>query len=663
MERGERIGVLLETDTAGLARLFEDKKWSDSLGRDVTVFTAPCWLVGEGEDDIAGLCRREKLDRVVLVGPPAGGHVPEWVDHDGGDTAVPVVCAPWREQGVPEGADEALARAKVQRAVEMALARVRQARRPQLVNVTARRRVAVIGGNHAAWQAVEALLEGGLEVLLIASEPPRGCFYPLDEQLVGRLSSRPEVEVIDRAELSALTGCLGAYRLLLHTPRGARTEMVGALVVAVDAQTEPLEDLAGLPAGELVLSLRDYVQACRRGEKVADKVCIWLDRDGLDRSCAGRAALEAARQHAARGGQPTLLCRQIPVYGRDGQLLYDQARQAGVTIIRYEQEPQFESNDAACLQVSVTDNVLPDRRLHLSVQRLVIPARVRPSALHARLAELLRQPLDIEGYLQPGNVRHRPVASARRGIYFIGGCHDQCHPGEAALEARAVLAGVRAQLADGKLRLPAERVVVDGDKCASCLTCYRECPHGAITPNTAQHRMDILDPACWQCGICTAVCPGRALEHGSLNLAQMRALLEVAGRDLQGQAPVVVFACRQSAVAAAEEANRLGLSLPAEVVLVDVPCAGLVSEQMILDAIERGARGVLVLGCHHDNCRSLWGSDLARKRLERLEASLQALGVGDKRVLYHSLAANEAHRLQHLLEQACQELADGRIGD
>jgi len=57
---------------------------------------------------------------------------------------------------------------------------------------------------------------------------------------------------------------------------------------------------------------------------------------------------------------------------------------------------------------------------------------------------------------------------------------------------------------------------VDQEKCAACLTCYRACPHGAIEPNTTQHRMDILDPACWQCGICAAVCPGRALEHGVL---------------------------------------------------------------------------------------------------------------------------------------------------
>jgi coenzyme F420-reducing hydrogenase delta subunit len=175
--------------------------------------------------------------------------------------------------------------------------------------------------------------------------------------------------------------------------------------------------------------------------------------------------------------------------------------------------------------------------------------------------------------------------------------------------------------------------------------------------------MEVLDAACWQCGICTAACPGQALEHSALPLDAVHALLSVATQDLQGRAPLVGFACRQSAVPAADGAAQARLELPPDVILVDVPCAGLISENIILDALLQGARGVLVLGCHHDNCRSLWGSDQSRKRITRVHDSLGAAGIEPARVSFHALAANESHRLAHLLQTAASEMPAGRIGE
>ena len=46
--------------------------------------------------------------------------------------------------------------------------------------------------------------------------------------------------------------------------------------------------------------------------------------------------------------------------------------------------------------------------------------------------------LDAEGYLQPSNVRHAPLATARRGIFFVGRCHQETDDGESAVEAEAL---------------------------------------------------------------------------------------------------------------------------------------------------------------------------------------------------------------------------------
>ena len=49
----------------------------------------------------------------------------------------------------------------------------------------------------------------------------------------------------------------------------------------------------------------------------------------------------------------------------------------------------------------------------------------------------------------------------------MGGCHDECDPEEAGLEAQAVLADLMALLPEAKeIQVPAEKVVVDADSLA-----------------------------------------------------------------------------------------------------------------------------------------------------------------------------------------------------
>lgn len=661
-----RVGVLIETGDPAVAASLPSEGFETGLGGpdEVAVFKAASWTGPDAPARIRELCREEGLNRVVICGPsPAAGWGPEWIDREDGQPRVPVTWAAIREHGAWVAEDEQARAAKTQRLVEMAVVRARGTEPRTTTDIPAERTVAVAGNNHAAFRMAAVLLDAGFPVVMLQTGSSDGCFYPISEELVARVTSHASVQVLADASIEQVEGHIGNFRLRVGTPAKRTFFRVGAFVVAVDAEAGPLELDDTLGAPERVLSLREYGEVVANGELNGRSVCVVLDRDGLDRRCAGQAALSSALEHARRGGKPTLLFRQIPVYGHGGQVLYDDARAAGVTVIRYDNAPRFSTANGG-LRVTVSDAALPDGMLEFPADRLVVPARVRPPESHARLAAMLRQPLDLEGYVQPGNVRHRPVGSARRGVYFVGGCHDECDPEEAGLEARAVLADLMALLPDSKtIQVPVDKVVVDADKCAACLTCYRACPHGAIQPDTSQHCMEILDPACWQCGICAAVCPGRALEHGSLRFRQMHDTLQVATRELLGRPPIIAFACRQSAVPSADAAGHTGLALPTDVLLVDVPCAGLVGEQIVLDTMEQGARGVLVLGCHHENCRSLWGSDLSRKRIDKVRGALGAVGVEGDRVRFHTIAANEPHRLAHLLAEACEGMPAGRIAE
>lgn len=666
MERG-LIGVLVETGDRHLLDVLSPEKAKKALAHqgDVMVLDAPSWNGPHAADRIERLCDEKGLSRIVICGPSSEtSTLPEWLGRiDAGAPPVPVTYAAIREHCAWVEKDKAKAEAKGERLLKMAVAGARGATIPIFKEVPVERTVAVIGSNHAAYQMAACLIHAGFPVLLLKTESPSGCFYPLPESLVQDVSSSSAVRLVEEGSLHQVEGCVGSYRLELTTTNGREAFTVGAIVLAVDAQTDNLRLEGLVEENDRVMSLREYGERVSAGQVDSGKVCIWLDRGGPERRCAGQAALRYAIEHAHLGGKPTVLYSHMPVYGHRGQVLCDRARTAGVEFINYNGRlPRIDASDRG-LAVTVTDSVLPHRVLEFHADHLVVPASIRPSTHNGQLAKLFRQPLDVQGYLQSGNVRHRPVGSARRGVFFVGSCHDECDPEEAHVEALAVQAELLALLPEGTVKVPSARVVVDPAKCAQCLTCLRSCPHGAIQLSPSRRRMEVLDPACYQCGICAASCPGSAIEHSSLRSAQMRDILEVATEPMFGRPPIIAFACSQSAIPAASGAGRAGLTLPSDVLLVEVPCAGLVGENLILDALWQGARGVLVLGCHHDNCRSLWGTDLTNRRVLRTRTCLEEVGVDAERVRFYSFAANESHRLAHVLAQAAEELPAEKFDD
>jgi len=663
----ELIGVLIETEDPELEQVLSPEMAKNALAddKDVKVFASPSWNGSKSAERINRLCAEEGLTKVVICGPSSEtSTLPEWLGRtDDVEVAIPISYAAVRDHCARVETSPVSAEFKAERLLKMAIAGARGSAIPELVAVPVERSVAVIGGNHAAYQMASTLLSSGYPVTLIETAPVSGCFYPLSEDLVKSVHSDPALRYIKDATIYQITGCVGSFILRYATSEGSKSIKAGSVVLAVDAQAKPLSIDGALAKSGRVISLREYGDQVKEGRVNGARVCLWLDRDGPERRCAGRAGLETSLEHARVGGKPTVLFSNMPVYGHNGQVLYDDARSSGVKFIKYDGDaPKVKVKDAS-LVISVTDSVLSGRVLEFEVDSLVIPDSMTPSEENQKLSELLRQPLDMEGHLQSGNVRHRPVGSARRGVFFVGGCHDECDPGEAHVEALAVQAGILAALPEGGVEVPLGKAIIDESKCAKCLTCYRACPHGAIQLDPSGYRVIVQDAACYQCGICAAACPGRAIENSSVPMGHMHNVLEIAAADLQGSAPIIAFACRQSAIPAASEAGRLGLKMPSDVLLIDVPCAGQVSENLILDAFEQGARGVLVLGCHHDNCRSLWGNDRTSKRVNRAKKCLAEVGIDMDRTRFHAFASNEAHRLANVLGQASEEFRTDKINE
>ncbi|MBU4173955.1 MAG: hydrogenase iron-sulfur subunit [Actinobacteria bacterium] len=104
---------------------------------------------------------------------------------------------------------------------------------------------------------------------------------------------------------------------------------------------------------------------------------------------------------------------------------------------------------------------------------------------------------------------------------------------------------------------------------------------------------------------------------------------------------IVAFTCNWCAYAGADYAGVSRIQYPPNVRIIRVMCAGRVEPSFILRALEEGADGVLVGGCHEADCHYISGNLKARDRVEDTRELLSLLGLGDERLRIKWVNANE----------------------
>lgn len=122
---------------------------------------------------------------------------------------------------------------------------------------------------------------------------------------------------------------------------------------------------------------------------------------------------------------------------------------------------------------------------------------------------------------------------------------------------------------------------------------------------------------------------------------------------------IVAFCCEHSAYPVANKAGRMRLHYPDNVRIIRVPCAGRVDVQHILKAFEKGAAGVLVMGCQEGACQHLTGNTRAKERVKYTESLLKEVGIDGGRVRMVNLAPDMAQRFIDEVKEMAEKI-EGR---
>ena len=120
---------------------------------------------------------------------------------------------------------------------------------------------------------------------------------------------------------------------------------------------------------------------------------------------------------------------------------------------------------------------------------------------------------------------------------------------------------------------------------------------------------------------------------------------------------VVLFTCNWNAQQSLEEAGKQHLGLPSGVRPLKVDCIGQIGSGTILKAFEKGADGVLLVGCTADECRYEFGSSRAAELFDEVRELARLLGLHEDRLQLYQVRADEGADLIRRVREFVDGLA------
>lgn len=112
---------------------------------------------------------------------------------------------------------------------------------------------------------------------------------------------------------------------------------------------------------------------------------------------------------------------------------------------------------------------------------------------------------------------------------------------------------------------------------------------------------------------------------------------------------IVAFLCNWCSYAGADLAGVSRLQYGPNVRIIRVPCSARINPQFIIKALQNGADGVLVSGCHPGDCHYISGNLVARRKFSLVKTFLEYIGIEPERVQFSWVSASEGGRFADLM--------------
>ena len=207
-----------------------------------------------------------------------------------------------------------------------------------------------------------------------------------------------------------------------------------------------------------------------------------------------------------------VLYRDLRTYG-EREVLYKQAREAGVIFIRFslENKPEVVSDNGK-LFVRVIDHII-GRPVEIETDLISLATAILPNKV-GNLATFFKVPLNEDGFFVERHAKLGPVEFATDGVFLCGMAHYPKPIDESIAQGQAAASRAVALLARETIFTSGTVAETDPMLCSECGVCVSVCPYSA--PSFTEEgpfagRAQINPVLCKGCGLCVASCRSGAI--------------------------------------------------------------------------------------------------------------------------------------------------------
>jgi len=408
-------------------------------------------------------------------------------------------------------------------------------------------RALVIGGGIAGLTASAALARRGYEVVLVEKKEGLGGMLnrlhklgptmtdagELIEEKTREVMQHDKITVFTGARVTAVQGFIGKFDVEVETESGKKKIDIGVIVVATGSRAFVPEGLYGYDGRRVVTQL-EIEQLLKEGLNPDVKNVVMIQCVGSrnqERPYCSRICCQIAVKNAILikdqipDARVSILYRDMQMYGVENEEMFRESKAKGVRYIHYDPDRPPE---AASDRVRVYHSLL-GREMNLPADLVVLSTPLVAQEDANVSSQLLRVPVDENGFFLEGHVKLKPLDFATDGIYLCGSARFPANIREVIAQGLGAASRASIPMSKGSVVVePIISVLADEDACRGCSLCVALCPYSALEiRNTEKGRkVHVIDVACKGCGVCAATCYQHALTINSYTNNQLEAQID-----------------------------------------------------------------------------------------------------------------------------------------
>jgi heterodisulfide reductase subunit A len=388
----------------------------------------------------------------------------------------------------------------------------------------------VIGGGISGMTAALSLSNQGFKTALVEKEPQLGGrlnslykLFPSDQEasvivdnLKKKVGTNKNLTVYTSSKVKSIEGFIGNFEVGIEQDGNDIDLTIGVIIVAVGASLFTPTDMFNYDGNTRITQQELETKLKKNEVKSKDIVMIQCVGSRIDERvyCSSVCCMSALKnaliiKEKNPDAHITILFRDLYTPGTSYEDYYRRAREEGIIFIEYSPEkmPNVEEDKIRVFNAYIGEEMI------IPYDLLVLSTPLVSNDDNKVLAQMLKVPLEENGFFLEAHVKLRPMDFATDGVYICGAAKWPIDITEAITQGYAAASRASTIISHDTIEVEgATSFLPEYNKslCTGCEVCTTVCPYKAINKNE-EDEIVITQVLCKGCGVCGATCPNEAI--------------------------------------------------------------------------------------------------------------------------------------------------------